>query len=81
MKALVELGYNKYVMPFEDAVVLLRTLENVEQLESEYISGQGQVYYIKDNVGLPLEAAVHCMTDDEYAVLKMRGPKPNKPEF
>lgn len=81
MKALVELGYNKYVMPFEDAVVLLRTLENVEQLESEYVSGQGQVYYLRDKVGLPLEAALQCLTEDEYAVIKMRGAKPSKPEF
>lgn len=75
MKALIELGYDKYIMPFEDAVVLIRTLENVERIESEYISGQGQVYYIKTD-GRPMNATLQCISDDEYAVIKMRGPKP-----
>lgn len=75
MKALVEIGYDKYVMPFEDAVVLLRTMENMERLEADYISGQGQVYYIKTD-GRPMGAALQCLSDDDYAVIKMRGAKP-----
>lgn len=76
MKALVEIGYEKYVMPFDDAVVLIRTLENMERVESTYISGQGTVLYIKLDGTPPI--SLTCMTDEQYAVMKMRGPKPQK---
>lgn len=76
MKALVSLGYRKYVMPFEDAVVLIRALENVESFETAYEPSVGQVLYI-DNVK-PLDVSMEMITDDQYAVAKMRGKKPTK---
>ena len=72
MKAKVMLGYAHMIMSLEDATVLIRTLENVELYETDYVSGQGSVLYLKP--GAP-QIEVSLLTDDDYAVAKMRGPK------
>lgn len=80
MKAHVKFGWDYYIMDLDDAVVLIKTLGKMIPLESEYVSGEGSRWYIKEN-NKPIEFDLRPMNDDEYAVIKMRGPKPSKPEF
>ena len=74
MKALVKLGYGvDWIMPFEDAVVLVRTLEHAEGYAKKYDNGGEQLYVTPNTVRIGLE----CITDEQYAVAKMRGEVPN----
>lgn len=79
MKARVRIGYHDYVMDLDDAVVLIKTYEKMIPLESEYISGQGQVWYVKDAQDIDIQ--IIPMTDDQFAVIKMRGMKSSEPPF
>jgi hypothetical protein len=79
MKARVRIGYHDYVMDLDDAVVLIKTYEKMIPLESEYVSGQGNVWYIKDAQEVAI--SLTPMTDDQFAVIKMRGKKSSEPPF
>lgn len=74
MKALVKLGYGApFLLPFEDAVVLIRTLEKAEGYKKHYEHGKEQLYVMPNQAEITLE----CLTDDQYAVAKMRGEVPD----
>lgn len=77
MKALVRLGWDHYIMDIDEAVVLIRTLEKMTPLESEYVSGEGNRWYVKADGGIP-KIGLECLTEDEVAVIKMRGNKPQE---
>ena len=77
MKAMVKLGWDHYVMELDDAVVLIRTMEKMISLESEYVSGEGTRWYVKDSNTAP-KISLQCISDDEFAVIKMRGAKPEE---
>lgn len=74
MKANVKFGWDHYMMDIDDAVVLIKTLEKMTPLESEYKSGEGTIWYLNDMK--PIEVSLVPMNDDAVAVIKMRGPKP-----
>lgn len=74
MKALVKLGYGaQFLLPFEDAVVLIRTLEKAEGYKKHYDAGRENLYIFPNQTEITLE----CLTDDQYAVAKMRGEVPD----
>ena len=75
MKALVDISYCKMIMDLEDVCVLIRTLEKAEVYETDYVSGQGAVIYLTHKAP---DVSIAMLTDDDYAVAKMRGPKPTK---
>ena len=74
MKAIVRFGYEEFVLPLDDALVLFRTLEHAEKTEECWNSNtKEQERYIG---GKTPKLRVELFSDDEYAVAKMRGPKP-----
>jgi hypothetical protein len=76
VKALVKLGYGaQFLLPFDDAVVLIRTLEKAEGYKKHYDGGKEELYVLPNHVEITLD----CLTDDQYAIAKMRGevPEPN----
>lgn len=79
MKANVKFGWQHYLMDLDDAVVLIKTLEKMIPLESEYVSGEGTVWYINDDQ--KTEVSLVPMNDDAVAVLKMRGKKSDQIPF
>lgn len=78
MKALVKFGYDEFIMPLDDALVLFRTFENAELTEESWNSNtKSSDRYIG---GKAPRLEVKLFSDDDYAVAKMRGPKP-EPQF
>lgn len=75
MKAMVKVGWDYYIMDLDDAVVLIRTMGKMVPIESEYVSGEGSRWYIKETNTTP-KISLECWSDEEYAVMKMRGKKP-----
>lgn len=81
MKAVVTLGWNKYVMELDDAVTVVKALSNAEQMQDKYISaaesptGSGFTKYFI----FPQEEfnpTISFLTDDRYNIGKLAG----KPE-
>lgn len=74
MKAIVRFGYDEFILPLDDALVLFRTLENAEKTEESWNSNTKEhERYIGGNAP---KLRVELFSDDEYAVAKMRGAKP-----
>lgn len=77
MKAIIKFGYEEFVLPLEDALVLFRTFENAERTDEVWNSDTKEhERYIG---GKTPKLRVELFSDDEYAVAKMRGPKPETP--
>ena len=74
MKAIVKIGYDDIIMPFDDAIVLIRTFENAEKTEDVWNS-ETKVHDRYIGGSLP-RIKLELITDDDYAVAKMRGLKP-----
>ena len=74
MKAIFKWGYDELIMPFEDAVVLIRTLENAEFTEDTWDSELKE--HVRFIGGKSPKFKLELLSDDEYAVAKMRGAKP-----
>ena len=74
MKAIVRFGYEEFVLPLDDALVLFRTLEHAEKTEECWNSNTKEhERYIG---GKTPKLRVELLSDDDYAVAKMRGSKP-----
>jgi hypothetical protein len=73
--AILNIGYNGYVMPLKDAVVVAEMLGKAERYEEKYRSGSDNTHHIysetKENIG-----TIRLLSDAFYQGAKLAG----KPE-
>ena len=74
MKAVISFGYKRFVVPLDDGLKMMQLLHEAEVYDTAY-EDQGQVSYI-GNAGHTMDIALNLLSDDDYAVAKMRGQKP-----
>lgn len=78
MKAIVKFGYMKYVMPLDDGIQLIKTLSKCEVFDTEYDRELKMDLSYIGRAGQPMDITLNLLSDDDYAVAKMRGQKPTE---
>jgi hypothetical protein len=78
-KAIVTLGYNKYVLDVDKAVQVLEALSGVEKYEDVYHKAEegGTTHHIYIDTEGSVVLSVHLMTEALYQMAKLAG-KPEK---
>ena len=76
MKGIIKVGYRKFVMPLDDAVQVIQALSNAEVYDTEYHKELKLDLSYIGNAGQMMDISLNLLSDDDYAVAKMRGPKP-----
>ena len=72
MKAVLNMAYDKLIVPMEDAKLFMDALSRAEKLEQQY-TDEGMMYYVGGTPHLP---SIEFISDEDYAVGKAAGPKP-----
>lgn len=79
MKATLHMGYScRLILDVEDAVEVLKRINEAQVYETEYRSGQGELLYIG---GKSPDITLKLISDEEYAVGRMRGEKRDENPF
>lgn len=76
MKGIIKVGYRKFVMPLDDAIEVMRALSNAEVYDTEYHKELKLDLSYIGNAGQMMDISLNLLSDDDYAVAKMRGQKP-----
>jgi hypothetical protein len=80
-KAVIELGYYKYIMSPEDAIKVISVLADAERYEAKYVGGeQRYMYHIwtaGEDVNDPTTHTLTIVPDALYRMAKLAG-KPVK---
>jgi hypothetical protein len=74
-KAILEIGYTKYVLDLNDAVTLLEKLSAAEVYEEKYVAGSDHTHHIYENISNL--GVLKLMSDSMYQMAKLAG-KPVK---
>ena len=77
MKGIIKVGYRKFVMPLDDAVQVIKALSNAEVYDTEYHKELKLDLSYTGNAGQMMDISLNLLSDDDYAVAKMRGQKPS----
>jgi hypothetical protein len=73
--ALVQIGYDKFVLPMRDAASIMAALENAEPYDTDGY-GEDKLIYIGGRRTPRFE--VEMLSEPDYLQGKFAGPKPNQ---
>ena len=76
MKGIIKVGYRRFVMPLDDAIGVIQMLSNAEVYDTEYHKESKQDLSYIGHAGHMMDISLNLLSDDDYAVAKMRGQKP-----
>ena len=76
MKAVVKFGYKKFVMPLDDGIKLMHLLSEAETYDTDYDRELKMDLSYIGQAGQTMDITLNLLSDDDYAVAKMRGQKP-----
>jgi hypothetical protein len=73
-KAIIELGWQKYVLDLKDAVTVGELLNKAEKYEEKYVKDADSTVHIYENTaGL---GSIRLIGDSLYQMAKLAGPPP-----
>lgn len=75
-KAILELGWTKYVLDLKDAVAVVEALSKAERYEEKYVRNGDNTHHIFDNNAQL--GSLRMISDSLYQMAKLAGPPPEK---
>lgn len=75
-KAIITVGYSKYIVEPTDALKLAEILERAERLETKWDAETGKSYFVYAQEPDERVSSIELMPDDLYRMAKLAGRPP-----